>query len=245
MDTISARFCIFRQWSTLSALALCLAFPFQAQAQTAEELQSLARQWVQEAVVTSRPAGAANLRMEVQVGAMDSRLKLAPCGSVEAYLPAGARLWGKSRVGVRCVDGMSRWNVTLPVTVKAMGNAWVVKGHVLAGAVLSEADVVESKVDWAEDLNPVLSERSSWVGFVATRMLTTGQTLRQDMVKAAQVFQAGAQVRVLAQGHGFQVSGDAQALSAGVVGQVARVKMENGRVASGMVLETHTVKIDL
>jgi flagella basal body P-ring formation protein FlgA len=65
------------------------------------------------------------------------------------------------------------------------------------------------------------------------------------MVKAAQVFQAGAQVRVLAQGPGFQVSGDAQALSAGVVGQGARVKMENGRVASGMVLDTHTVKIDL
>ena len=245
MDTFSARFCLSRQWSTLLVLALCLVFPFQAQAQTGEELQSLARQWLQDAVVTSRPAGAANLRMEVQVGSMDSRLKLAPCASVEAYLPAGARLWGKSRVGVRCVDGMSRWNVTLPVTVKAMGNAWVVKGHVLAGAVLSEADVVESKVDWAEELTPVLSERSSWVGFLATRMLTTGQTLRQDMVKAAQVFQAGAQVRVLAQGPGFQVSGDAQALSAGVVGQVARVKMENGRVASGMVLDTHTVKIDL
>ena len=170
MDFFSARFLVSQQ--RIALLAMCLVFSFQAQAQTAEELQSLARQWVQEAVVTSRPAGSANLRMEVQVGAMDSRLKLAPCASVEAYLPAGARLWGKSRVGVRCADGMSRWNVTLPVTVKAMGNAWVVKGHVLAGAVLSEADVVESKVDWAEDLNPVLSERSSWVGFVATRMLT-------------------------------------------------------------------------
>jgi flagella basal body P-ring formation protein FlgA len=245
MDTFSVRFWLPRQWRALLVLALCSVFSFQARAQTGEELQSLARQWVQEAVVTSRPAGAASLRMEVQVGAMDSRLKLAPCGSVEPYLPAGARLWGKSRVGVRCVDGMSRWNVTLPVTVKAMGSAWVVKGHVLAGAALSEADVVASEVDWAEDLNPVLSERSSWVGFVATRMLTTGQTLRQDMVKAAQVFQAGAMVRVLAQGPGFQVSGDAQALSAGVVGQVARVKMENGRVASGLVLDTRTVKIDL
>ena len=38
---------------------------------------------------------------------------------------------------------------------------------------------------------------------------------------------------------------DAQALSAGVVGQVARVKMENGRVSSGLVLDTKTVKIDL
>ena len=76
-------------------------------------------------------------------------------------------------------------------------------------------------------------------------MLTTGQTLRQGMVKPAQVFQAGASVRVVAQGPGFQVSSDAQALSAGVVGQMARVRMENGRVSSGVVLDMRTVKIDL
>ena len=35
---------------------------------------------------------------------------------------------------------------------------------------------------------------------MATRQLGTGQTLRQGMVKAPQVFQAGAQVRVVAQG---------------------------------------------
>jgi flagella basal body P-ring formation protein FlgA len=65
------------------------------------------------------------------------------------------------------------------------------------------------------------------------------------MVKPAQVFQAGAQVRVVAQGPGFQVSSDAQALSAGVVGQIARVRMENGRVSSGIVLDMRTVKIEL
>jgi flagella basal body P-ring formation protein FlgA len=65
------------------------------------------------------------------------------------------------------------------------------------------------------------------------------------MVKPAQVFQAGAFVRVLAQGAGFQVTSQAQALSAGVVGQQARVRMENGRVASGIVLDVHTVKIEL
>ena len=71
------------------------------------------------------------------------------------------------------------------------------------------------------------------------------QVLRQGMVRPTQVFLAGSQVRVVAEGPGFQVSGDAQALSAGVVGQVARVRMENGRIASGMVLDARTVKIDL
>ena len=208
------------------------------------DYQGLAQQWLRDAVVTAQPAGT-SLRMEASVGGLDSRLKLAPCGNVEVYLPPGSRLWGKTRVGVRCVDGMARWNVSMPATVKAFGVAWVVRGQVQSGAVLAEADMVESPVDWAESPYPVVRDRALWVGQVATRALTTGQTLRQDMVKPAQVFQAGTQVRVVAQGAGFQISGDAQALSAGVVGQMARVKMENGRIATGTVLDMRTVKIDL
>lgn len=216
-----------------------------AQAQPNADLQSVAQNWLRDAVLASQPSGAEVLRMELSVGNLDGRLKLAACGNVEAYLPAGSRLWGMTRVGLRCMDGMARWNVSMPATVKAFGPAWVVKGQVPAGTVLTDADLLEKEVDWAEEVSPVVRDRAAWQGLVATRVLTTGQTLRQGMMKPAQVFQAGAQVRVVAQGAGFQVTGDAQALSAGVMGQFARVKMENGRIASGMVLDARTVKIDL
>jgi flagella basal body P-ring formation protein FlgA len=215
-----------------------------AQDAALEALRLEAQRWVNEAVLKSPPPGA-NLRMQAEVGALDSRLRLAACGNVEPHLPVGARLWGRSRVGLRCVDGVSRWNITLPLVVRATGTAWVMRGHVAAGAMVTEADVMESEVDWAEDVSPVLVDRTLWVGQTATRLLSTGQTLRQGMVKPAQVFQAGASVRVLAQGPGFQVSSQAQALSAGVVGQLARVRMDNGRVASGVVLDVRTVKIEL
>ena len=52
---------------------------------------------------------------------------------------------------------------------------------------------------------PALPQRLSLVS-------QTVQTLRQGMVRAPQVFMAGAQVRLVAQGPGFQVSSDAQAL---------------------------------
>jgi flagella basal body P-ring formation protein FlgA len=206
---------------------------------------ALALGWAQTAAQAAQPDAAAHLRLQVTVGALDSRLKLAPCGNIEAYVPAGARLWGRSRVGLRCVDGMSKWNVSLPVTVKALGNAWVVRGQVMAGSLLSQADFVLAEVDWAEDTNPVLLDTALWVGQTATRTMSTGQVLRQGLVRPTQVFQAGSQVRVVAQGPGFEVSSDAQALSAGVVGQVARVRMENGRIANGTVLDARTVKIEL
>ncbi|MGI9133996.1 MAG: flagellar basal body P-ring formation chaperone FlgA [Rhodoferax sp.] len=225
--------------------AACLPHLVWAQEQAAEDLRLGAQSWLHEAVQAALPTNQTPLRMEVLVGNLDSRLKLAPCGNVEPYVPTGSRLWGRTRVGMRCVDGMSRWNVSLPVTVNAYGNAWVIRGQVAAGAVVSEADVVESEVNWAAEPSAVLRDRSLWVGQIATRTLSTGQALRQGMVKPAQVFQAGAQVRAVAEGAGFQISADAQALSAGVVGQMARIRMDNGRLATGVVLDTHTVKVEL
>jgi flagella basal body P-ring formation protein FlgA len=236
-----------RAWAftVLGGIACLAAGAASAQAPAAPDFRELAQNWLHGALQTAQPADARHLRLEAVVGNLDARLRLAPCGNIEPYLPVGARLWGKTRVGLRCVDGVSRWNVSLPVTVKAVGTAWVVKNHVPAGSQIGAADVMEAEVDWAEEFNPVLKDRSLWLGQTATRMLTTGQTLRQGMVKPAQVFQAGAQVRVVAQGAGFEISSDAQALSAGVVGQLARVRMDSGRIASGVVLDMRTVKIDL
>lgn len=148
-------------------------------------------------------------------------------------------------MGVRCVDGMSRWNVTLPATVKVTGPAWVVRNPVSVGSPIADTDVIQAEVDWAAEADTILTEREQWLDQIASRSLTAGQALRRTMLKPAQVFQPGAVVRVVAQGAGFQVSSEGQALTAGVVGQPARVRMENGRVSSGVVVNNRTVRIDL
>jgi flagella basal body P-ring formation protein FlgA len=131
------------------------------------------------------------------------------------------------------------------VSIKAFGPAWVIKGDVVAGAVLTAADGLEAEVDWAEENSPIVANPAQWVGQVAARALSTGQAVRQVMLKPAQVFQAGAQVRVVAQGAGFQITSDGQALSAGVVGQPARIKMGNGRVMMGVVVDSRTVELEI
>lgn len=214
-------------------------------AQTMDEFQQLAQQWVGGAVASLQADPAAPLRFEVRVGKLDSRLKLAPCAKIEPYLAPGSRLWGNSRIGLQCADGVVRWNVSLPVTISAFGKAWVVRDQVAAGAKLTEMDVVEADVDWAAESAQILRDESLWLGQVATRTLHAGQPLRQGMVRPVQVFQAGSQVRVIAKGTGFEVSSEAQALSGGFVGQAARVRMESGRIASGVVLDARTVKIEL
>ena len=207
-----------------------------------------AQHWVDDAVAQGRGAAGtdmAPLRMEVSVGTLDSRLRLAPCASVEPYLPPGQRLWGRSRLGLRCVDGAVRWNVFLPVTVKAIGPAWVLRDGVAPGAVLQAGDAVQAEADWAADASPVVADPAQWVGRVATRALAAGQPIRQAMVRTQQVLQAGASVRILAGGRGFEVSTEGQALSAGGVGEAVRVRMPNGRIATGQVVDAGTVRMAL
>lgn len=185
------------------------------------------------------------LRMEVTVGELDRKLRLAPCQEVEPYLPPGTRLWGKTRLGLRCLRGEVKWNVFLPITVKAFGPAWAIKGGVAQGSLLSGADAMQVEADWAELNSPVVANLPDWVGQTAARALGTGQVIRQDMVRATQVFQAGEQVRVVANGGGFEIATSGFAVSSGVVGQSARVRMDNGRVLTGQVVDSRTVRLAL
>jgi flagella basal body P-ring formation protein FlgA len=231
-------------WLALLAACLFIQLPAQAQAVADEsQLPALARQWVDQTLATQAARAEHPLRLQATLGALDRRLRLAPCARVEVYLPPGQRLWGSSRVGLRCLEGPTRWNVTLPVTVQALGSAWVLRRDVASGSTLEAGDLMPAEVDWAAETSPVLMGREDWLGQVATRALSTGQTLRQNMVRAAQVFQAGAQVRVLVQGGGFQITAQAQALSAGVVGQTARVRTDSGRILSVTVLDARTVQV--
>lgn len=210
------------------------------------EWMATAQAWVEQAVAAAQSAHQPNpLRLETVLGEPDGRLRLAPCARVEPFVPPGTRLWGKTRLGLRCAEGVSRWSIFLPLTVKAFGPAWVVRGELAAGAVLNAGDAMQVEVDWAQEPSPILATPAQWLGQVAVRTLGTGQALRQALLRPAQVFQAGSQVRVLAQGAGFQVVSDGLALSAGVIGQTARVRMDNGRVMSGLVSDHKTVQLDL
>ncbi|EJE53608.1 flagella basal body P-ring formation protein FlgA [Acidovorax sp. CF316] len=233
--------------AALAALACALATGVaqaQAVADPAADLPALTQRWLDDAITRNQPAGLP-LRMEVSIGALDTRLRLAPCARVEPYLPAGSRLWGRTRLGLRCVEGQAAWNVFLPVTVKAWGPAWVLTGNVASGAVLSASDAAEAEVDWAADVAPIVANPDQWVGQIASRPLVAGQALRQPMVRAPSIFKAGAQVRVVAQGPGYAVTSAGQALTAGAVGQTVRVRMDNGRTISGIVGENGTVDVTL
>jgi flagella basal body P-ring formation protein FlgA len=202
-------------------------------------------QQVQALAVQAGHRATDNARVEVEVGQLDPRLHLAPCQRVEPYLPAGSKPWGKTRVGLRCRQGPTAWNVFLPVTVKVYGRALVATGALPAGATLAAADLKEAEVDLAAGASAALSQPATAVGRVLARPLSAGDTVRQADLRARQYFSAGETVQVLAAGPGYQVSGEGQALSAGLEGQLVRVRTETGRIVTGQAVAEHRVEIPL
>lgn len=201
----------------------------------AEDLADISNQWLQGALAQTQAQQSMPLRMEVQVGKLDPRLNLAPCLRVEPYLPSGSKLWGRTRIGMRCVEGAKPWNVFMPVTIRAFGPAWVLVNNVSMGEVLTHEHAMQSEVDWAESPHSIIALPDDWVGQTAARNLTAGMALRQTMVKAPEIFKPGAGVKVLVQGSGFAVTSSGKALESGSAGQNVRVRMENGRTVIGTV----------
>lgn len=173
-------------------------------------------------------------RVELKLGSLDPRMQLAPCRRAEAYLPAGARLWGRGAIGVRCVDG-ANWNVSLPVTVSVLAKVPVAAAAIPAGTPAEGLALREQEIDLTREATPPLTDLSTLAGRTLARPLAEGQPLRADQFRVTTTIQAGDPVRVHLLGDGFAITADGQAMAAAGEGQPLRVRLESGRVLNGTV----------
>jgi len=189
-----------------------------------EQVQRLARD--------AGPGAPRGARVEVEIGQLDTRLKLAPCTRITPYLPPNARPWGLTRVGLRCTEG-GRWNVYMPVTVKVFAQSLAATQTLPVGTVLSAEHLTHAEVDLASEPSPVIAVPSQAIGRALARTLKPGQAIRQADLKPRQWFAAGDTVRIVAAGVGYSIGAEGLALMAGIDGQSAKVRTESGRVVTG------------
>ena len=206
----------------------------------APRIESLATEAARAAFGPNRP-----VRVEVLVGSLDPRLQLAPCRRVDIYLPAGQRAWGRTRVGLRCVEGPTAWNVFLPLTVKVHAGALVAAQALPQGTVLEARHLRMAEVDWSGAASPVVVDAALAAGRTLLRTLPEGGALRQEHLKRHQWFAMGEVVTVVAVGPGFSVSGEGTALTPGIEGQPVRVRTESGRTISGRAVGARRVEVVL
>ena len=224
------------------ALLLCSLAPTGAGAAVLDD--ALAQRVQSLASAASRQA-APDLHVEVRIGQLDPRLKLAPCNTVQPYLPVGMKLWGNARIGLRCADAGVRWNVFLPITVDVFGPGLVAAAALPAGAVLTAADLKPATVNLSASPSASLAAPQLAIGRTLARPLSPGDALRDADLRARQWFAAGDSVRVVAVGSGWRIHGEGQALNPGLEGQTVRVRTESGRIVNGIAAGERMVEVPL
>ncbi|QRR11485.1 flagellar basal body P-ring formation protein FlgA [Burkholderia sp. MS455] len=169
---------------------------------------------------------------------------LAACTTLEPFLPTGARLWGRTTVGVRCA-GERPWTVYLQAKVAVQATYYVAARQIAPGEPLGAADLVARDGDLTVLPLAVITDPAQAVGSTALARISAGLPLRQDMLKSAASVSAGQTVRVVAAGPGFTISAEGSVLANAAPGQSVRVRMAAGQIVTAIVKDAGTVEIPL
>jgi len=169
---------------------------------------------------------------------------LAACSTLEPFLPAGSRLWGRTTVGVRC-SGERPWTLYLQARVSVMATYYLAARAVAPGEVLSAADLIPRDGDLTTMPQAIVTDPSQAVGAVTLSRLAAGLPLRTDMLRGAGAVVIGQTVRVVTGGAGFSISAEGSAMNNAAPGQQVRVKTAGGQIISGVVKDASTVAIQL
>ena len=216
-----------------TALAALLLLSGAASAQTAPARQDhgVLRQTVSQFLTVQ--AGGLPGQITVTVGAIDPRLNLAACAAPQAFLPNGARAWGKTSVGVRCV-APSPWTVYIPAMVQVQGEYLAAAVPLAQGQTIGPNDIARVSGDLTALPPGIVTEQAQAVGYTVARSVAVGAPLRQDALRSQQAVAQGQVVRLVSSGPGFRVTADGRALASGSDGQTVQVKTQNGQVVSGI-----------
>ncbi len=181
-------------------------------------------------------------QVSISVGTVDPRLNLPACQALELFIPAGGRLWGQATVGVRC-NSQTPWTVYVPVSVKVMANVVHAAKPLAQGQTVTAADITLQKADLAQLPAGILTEPAQAVGKTLVSSITSGQPLRQDVLRSPPVVLQGQSVKLLAQGRGFNVSSEGKALAAAAAGQVVQVRTHSGQIINGIARPDGNVEV--
>ncbi len=190
----------------------------------------------------AQTAAAVGGRLEIEPGTLDNRIRLAPCQQTEAFLAPNTRIWGRTRIGVRCKEG-ARWTVFVPVEARIFSHVAVSARAITSGQTLGPEDIRIAEVDITREAQGVSADGRELLGRVATRTLMPGTPLQPGLARARTVLQQGDLVKLVYLGRGFTVEGEGRAVAAAADGEPVRVQVESGRVIAGTARDGRRVEI--
>jgi flagellar basal body P-ring formation protein FlgA len=190
------------------------------------------------------PPGSAE--SQITVVPIDSRLRLAQCGSaLAAQLPVGTNLAARATVNVSC-SGPVHWSVYVPVVVESRIAVLVLKHAVARQSRLTADDVTLETRRTAGTVTAYLSSVAELTGRTVRRPLAIGTALSVEMFDADTVVHRGQEVTLVAGGGSIEIRAAGRAMTDAPAG--ARIQVQNlssMTVVEGVVESADVVRVAL
>ena len=181
----------------------------------------------------------------VSIGNIDARLTLPTCGApLEAFLPPGAKIQGKTTVGIRC-QAPRPWTLYVPANVTTMSQVLVTNLPLRRGHLIRTEDVSLQSRDASSLKHSYLSDPEDVIGKVLKKNLARKALLTSSVLTEPHIIDKGQHVDLQAGSAGLHVRVSAIALSGGAVGEKIRVKnLSSSKIVEGTILASGAVQAD-
>lgn len=224
----------------LLSVAAAMTSANSASADTTKASQDHAQIRNAAAIFVQQQTAALPGKASYQVDEIDRRIALPACARLEAFLPPGSQLIGKTSIGVRCNEA-NGWSIFVPVQIRLNLNLLVSARQLSPGHTLRAQDLATQTMETSKAIG--FTDPKQVIGKVLRYGITAGQILREDMLRQAYSVTQGQVVQLATQGSGFSIRNEGVALGNAGEGQPVQVRTGSGRVIGGIARTVGLVEI--
>ncbi|HVY82358.1 MAG TPA: flagellar basal body P-ring formation chaperone FlgA [Steroidobacteraceae bacterium] len=233
--------------STFRRVLACLALgmvggPALAQIENMQSLDAIRA--AAQTFVTEHVPEQGRSAVTVNVGTLDSRLRLAACPApLKVSLPSGATFRDRMTVAVSCAASSS-WTVYVPITLETQTPVLVLRRAANRGARLTADDVeIQTRVVPGTGAS-YLTDVAELSGRTLKRPLGAGAALTVEAMMDDLIVKRGQHVTLLAAAGGLEVRAAGVALSdAAAQGRVKVQNTSSNRIVEGVVESPDVIRI--
>jgi len=213
----------------------CIGSEIEAEHQDLEQLRTQALAFLQ-------LLPGVNSTTRVTIGIIDAHIKLAPCSTIDFFLPNNSNQRGNIRLGVRCIAPQA-WSLFVSASVLEPKTYLITRTALDKDHVIDKQDVVATEVFQTHTPIGALSDAQQILGRSLTHPLLAGATLRNTDLHPEPSLARGQAVKIVSVGSGFKITRTGQLLANTNPGQNAQVRTASKQVITGVARSGGIIEI--
>ncbi|MCB8888532.1 flagellar basal body P-ring formation chaperone FlgA [Vreelandella malpeensis] len=184
------------------------------------------------------------LGQEVMIDVSPPSAHLPACIAPEPFFPNARQApIGRVSVGVRCGEGRRQVRY-LQAQVDVVGSYMVAAQDIPRKALITQAMITQRQGNLGDLTANALTDEDAIIGKVAQRPLRQGEVFQAHALQTPDLVERGQRVTVSAQGPGFRVTREGEALESGGEGARIRVRFDTRELVTARVTREGALVVD-